>query len=65
MVDQNWHRLFSEASLKHLISARLDHCPILLKVAKEVWRPPLGKTARSEIMWGQEVSFPELVKNSW
>lgn len=65
VADNAWCDLFGEAKLKHLISSRSDHCPILLQFEKEMRSNLKNKPPRYEIMWERESILPEIIKEAW
>ena len=54
VADQSWRDVFGQATVHHLVSSRSDHCPILIRMQKEVWQPRQGKPMRYEIVWERE-----------
>lgn len=63
VASPSWSDHFSGAKLTHLVSSRSDHCPILLRVEREKYRPV--KCFRYEIMWEREDSLGEAIKLAW
>ncbi|PNT71493.1 hypothetical protein BRADI_2g28415v3 [Brachypodium distachyon] len=39
IASDSWSRIFPEARLRHLVSSRSDHCPILLSLVKDSDNP--------------------------
>jgi hypothetical protein len=64
-VDDRWRDIYSDASVVHLVSPCSDHCPLLIKMTREVVSPPMRKCKRYEIMWEREHMLPEVVANAW
>jgi hypothetical protein len=65
VADTSWRDLFGEASLRHLVSARLDHCPLLLVIQKENWERHKPRIFRYEIMWERLDSLADEIKEAW
>jgi hypothetical protein len=65
LADDRWRDLFTDASVVHLVSPCSDHCPLLVKLAREVWSGPVRKCKCYEIMWEREEALPEVVANAW
>jgi len=65
VADQSWRDVFGQATVHHLVSSRSDHCPILIRMQKEVWQPRQGKPMRYEIMWEREECLQDVIKEAW
>jgi hypothetical protein len=65
VADTGWRDLFGEASLRHLVSSRSDHCPLLLVIKKEEWEHQKPLIVRYEIMWERLDSLAGEIKESW
>jgi hypothetical protein len=64
VASTGWMQRFPNARLHHIVSARSDHCPILLEVEKDSTpKPPCSFWY--EIMRGWEEPLKEEIKNSW
>jgi hypothetical protein len=65
LADDRWRDIFTDAIVMHLVTPCSDHCPLLIKLARDVV-PSLGrKYKRYEIMWEREQVLPEVVANAW
>jgi exonuclease III len=51
LADDRWQDIFTDASVVHLVTPCSDHCPILIKLARESPLPQGRKCKRYEIMW--------------
>jgi hypothetical protein len=65
VADTGWRDLFGEASLRHLVSSRSDHCPLLLAIQKEEWEHHKPRIFRYEIMWERLDSLAEEITEAW
>jgi hypothetical protein len=61
-----WTDAFPHAQLKHLISSRSDHCPILLNCNTDIRQGKNKRnTTRYEMMWEREESLVEEINIAW
>jgi hypothetical protein len=60
-----WSAMFSEHRLRHLVSSRSDHCPILLSADTETNVRPDRPIRRYEIVWEREPSLSAAVEEAW
>jgi hypothetical protein len=60
-----WSTWLPEATLKHIASSRLDHCPIYLNMVKDSNTNAARHLARYEIMWEREDFMSEEIKLAW
>jgi exonuclease III len=65
LADDRWRDIFTDVSVVHLVSPCSDHCPLLVKLARETGPRPLRKHKRYEIMWERENALPEVIANAW
>ena len=65
VASPSWSSLFSNATVKHLASPCLDHCPILLQMYKEKGTMKLNKIRHYEIMWEHEESLGQEIEAAW
>jgi hypothetical protein len=64
VADNRWRNLFADAKVEHKVSPCSDHCPIVLKCAKDEMTPR-PNYRRYEVMWEREASLPEHISNAW
>jgi exonuclease III len=64
VADSNWRDLFADATLRHLVSPRSDHCPLLLEIRKEAWPSRGPRIFRYEIMWERLESLAQEIKEA-
>jgi hypothetical protein len=65
VASPQWSIWFPNAMVKHIVTSRSDHCPILLSLEAQ---EPQGRSqgvARYEIMWEREASLSEEINKSW
>ena len=65
LTDNSWRDIFSDSSVVHLVSPCLDHCPILLSMAKEIRPAAQGHCPRYEIFWERDPTLKEFLDTSW
>jgi hypothetical protein len=65
MADNSWRDIYSDSSVVHLVSPCSDHCPVLLKLAKESQPVVHGRQIRYEIFWERDPAMKELIDISW
>jgi hypothetical protein len=65
VADSSWRDLFADATLRHLVSPRSDHCPLLLEIRKEAWSSHGPRTFCYEIMWERLESLAQEIKEAW
>jgi hypothetical protein len=65
LAYDRWRDIFIDVSVVHLVSPCSDHCPLLVKLAREIGPRPLRKHKRYEIMWERENALPEVIANAW
>jgi hypothetical protein len=56
VASPSWTDWFPGAVLKHIMTSRLDHCPILLCLENEEAENSPWHITRYEIMWERDVS---------
>jgi hypothetical protein len=61
----NWTQIFAHTEVKHLISSRSDHCPLLIDCKKRSGFVTPHKFDRYEMMWERDESFVEEVNTTW
>jgi hypothetical protein len=57
--------LFPEADVRHLVSSRSDHCPILIELEKAKFYTNGPKTVRYEMMWERDLSLTDEINLAW
>jgi hypothetical protein len=65
VASPQWSVWFPNATVKHIVTSRSDHCPILLSLEAQ---KPQGRSqgvAHYEIMWEREASLSEEINKSW
>jgi hypothetical protein len=65
VASPDWSDNFPHSELKHIVSSRSDHCPILLCCNKLGVTKCSPKTARYEMMWEREESLEEEIRIAW
>jgi hypothetical protein len=65
VVDPAWRDAFDDAKVRHLVSSRSDHCPILVELRREEWEGREQRVFRYEIMWERVDSLLEEIKKMW
>jgi hypothetical protein len=65
VASPQWSIWFPNATIKHIVTSRSDHCPILLSLEiQETQVCPQGAT-RYEMMWKREPSLSEDINKFW
>jgi hypothetical protein len=66
LADDRWRDLFSDATIVHLVTPCLDHCPLLVRMMRDDFQPA-HKCKRYEIMWERERehALPEVISSAW
>jgi hypothetical protein len=65
IASLSWSDRFPDAKVQHIVSSRLDHCPIFLNLERG---PRLQKGQRLfwyEIMWEREESLLGEIQDAW
>jgi hypothetical protein len=65
VASPEWSGWFPHAMLKHIISSRSDHCPILLWLEEKDSQVNKQGSSRYKIMWEREPMLTEEIRNSW
>jgi hypothetical protein len=65
VASPEWSALFPNMRVRHLISSRSDHCPLLISADMGLDRPPANPIRRYEVMWEREPSLNAAVEESW
>jgi hypothetical protein len=65
MADPSWRDMFSNTIGQHVISNRLDHCPILVELRKDIWDRKGPRLFRYEVMWERVESLSTEIGNEW
>lgn len=65
MADDGWRDLFTGATVKHFISTRLDHCPLLCSMVKEERQNRRNRNLMYEIMWERDEFLPHEIEKAW
>ena len=65
VASPQWSDWFPNVRVKHLMSSRSDHCPILLATTPEEEERQKSRILRYEIMWEREESLPDEIKKAW
>jgi hypothetical protein len=60
-----WSAMFPDLRLRHIVSSRSDHCPILLSGDQESNRWPDNPGRRYEVVWKREPSLPAAIEEAW
>ena len=63
LCNDDWHRLFPKAGIRHLMALNLDHNPILLDTHLELHKGI--KPFRFEAMWVRDESSVEVIDQAW
>jgi hypothetical protein len=58
-----WSSAFPDMRLRHLVSPRSDHCPLLLSADEKRDYPP--RIRRYEVMWERDDSLASAVEEAW
>uniref|UniRef100_A0A0A9FUR2 Endonuclease/exonuclease/phosphatase domain-containing protein n=1 Tax=Arundo donax TaxID=35708 RepID=A0A0A9FUR2_ARUDO len=64
-ADWAWREIFEAAEVIHLVSARFDHAPLLVKIQRDKRSGPRARCLRYEIMWERDVALPEEIAKAW
>jgi hypothetical protein len=64
-VDSAWRDMFNDVKVHHIASWRLDHCPVLVELRKDVWDRRGPRIFRYKIMWERVESLPAKIKKVW
>jgi hypothetical protein len=65
VASPEWSALFPNMRVRHLISSRSDHCPLLISADMGLDRTPTNPIRRYEVMWEREPSLNAAVEESW
>jgi hypothetical protein len=65
VASPNWSNWFKDATMKHLVTSRSDHLPILLQLHRDKEPGRQGCIACYEIMWEHEESLPGEIQQAW
>jgi hypothetical protein len=65
VADIAWRDLFGDATLRHLVSSRSDHCRLLLEARKEDWERHKMRIFHYELMWERLESLALEIKEAW
>jgi hypothetical protein len=65
VADTGWRDLFGDATLRHMVSSRSDHCPLLLEIRKESWERHKVRVFHYEITWERLDSRAHEIKEAW
>jgi hypothetical protein len=61
----NWSSIFPHAEVKHIVSSRSDHFPLLVSLNKDANYFKAPKTNRYELMWERDLSLGEEIEVAW
>lgn len=64
-ADNAWRDLYSEASVKHLISPCSDHCPFLVTMAWEERTQNKRRCRQYELFWERASELSKIIANAW
>jgi hypothetical protein len=65
VADDRWRDPFSDATVVHLVTPCSDHCPLLIRLARESQFGQSRKYKRYEIMWEREHALPDIISSAW
>jgi hypothetical protein len=65
VADPGWRDLFADVVVQHVVSSRLDHCPILVELRKDCWDRKGSRLFRYEVMWERVDSLSLVIRNEW
>jgi hypothetical protein len=57
--------MFPQPVVRHIVSSRSDHCPLLVSLNKDAEWLKDPKTIRYEMMWEREASLGEEIEVAW
>jgi hypothetical protein len=65
VASPSWKDWFSNARVRHIMSSRSDHLPILLEFSCDREYVTHRRFLRYEIMWEREDSLPNEIEHAW
>jgi hypothetical protein len=65
VASPSWNSKFPDAFVRHLVSSRSDHCPILIDLERSNDQAQLKRPWRYEMMWEREGSLAVEIEKSW
>jgi hypothetical protein len=65
VADDRWRDPFSDATVVHLVTPCSDHCPLLIRLARESQFGQPRKYKWFEIMWEREHALPDIISSAW
>lgn len=65
VASQSWSVLYPQAQVRHLVSSRSDHCPILVQCTPDEDKDKPSRCMRYEILWEREESLSEEIRTAW
>jgi hypothetical protein len=60
-----WSSMFPQTVVRHIVSSRSDHYPLLVSLNKDADWGKDSKTIRYEMMWEREASLGEEIEVAW
>jgi hypothetical protein len=65
VASLSWSDWFKDAHVRHLVTSRFDHLPILLELEHNRGPGRQNRIAHYEIMWEREESLPDEIRRAW
>jgi hypothetical protein len=65
VTSPSWSDWFKDAHVRHLVTSRSDHVPILLELEHDRGSGRQNRIARYEIMWERAESLPNEIRRAW
>jgi hypothetical protein len=64
VASPSWSDWFKDAHVRHLVTSRSDHIPILLELEHDRDPSRQNRVARYEIMWEREEPLPDEIRRA-
>jgi hypothetical protein len=65
VASPEWLTVLPDACVRHLVSSRSDHCPVMLSIRQDMDPKPAQPVRRYEVMWEREPSLTAAVEEAW
>jgi hypothetical protein len=65
VATPSWSDWFPVSSVRHIVSSRSDHTPILLELEKDNLKNKVTRIPRYEIMWEREDTLSLEINQAW
>jgi hypothetical protein len=65
VATHSWSDLFPDAKLRHVVSTRSDHLPLLLQLEKQMPGANPPANLKYEAMWEREPSLTNTIEDAW